>query len=124
MNKLKFSDDAKQRMSYTLLQAAVRAALAAKEIDADRTLICLILSTADLIEFNDLLVDIARDHAPIVMAFVPTVHLKAVVKLLNSLTEDYAKSSVARGTPQSFLAASFARISSDGVPLTVFNLMQ
>ena len=110
-------------MSYTLLQTAVRTALAAKEVDAERTLICIILSTADLIEFNDLLVDVARDHAPMVMAFVPTVHLKAVVKLLNSLTEDYAKSSV-RGTPQSFLAASFARISSDGVPLTVFNLMQ
>lgn len=117
------SADTRQRASYSLLLRVVYHALRAKELDAERTLTCFVMSTADLLEFGDLLVDVARDHVPIVMLFVPTIHIKSVVKQLNALTDDYAKSSPDRA-PQQFLSATFAKLTADGIGLSVFNLLQ
>jgi hypothetical protein len=122
-----FATDARSgathRAPFALLMAAVRASVE----DAERTLACLLLTFADLLEFNDLLVDVARSHQRLVMLFVPAALMKVVGRRIDDVAEDYAKlrasnSANSAASPHSFLSALVASLSAAGVPLAAFNL--
>jgi hypothetical protein len=103
------------------------------------------MSQADLLEFNDVLVDIAREHANVVLIFAPPADLPLIARHLSDLTSDYGivclvplvcyvfinlfiarllakeKTQPSR-SPFAFVQAALSDAALGDVPLTVFNL--
>ena len=105
------------------------------------------MSQADLLEFNDFLVDASRQHANLVLIFAPAHDLSLIVRHLSEITNDYGlfmcclqyfmnfnfcfgkerllakeKTDATRHSPFEFVQAVLSDAALGDVPLTIFNL--